>query len=831
MLTDLFPLLDFVSMFADSEPRPTRFEYCPARDERLRPKAARTEWERYYAKRLLGERASAGGALVVESVGLCGDFLSPGEVLPLAGGPEVFHREVGIRPGFYHYQFVLHPGGPDEAVVLDDPLANGDLCAPDLARPGLKRSGLVVYPSAAQSSAGPLAIEACRGKVIALDDHWVVKVAVPAAQVRWVAVRDGGQARRLAEVARVDGICYLRGTVTGGPPRSVALEDESGAHLELTFTAGAHLASRREGSSPACPAPLPDPTPAWSKRAVWYTLLPDRFRHASPDPARAERSRATWTRDYHDLLPGERSYYPDVYFRRYDGTLSGIAEKLGYLRELGVNALCLTPVFMGGAYHKYDTIDLRHVDPDFGPSPEADRRLLAEARETEDPSTWILTEADREFIALVRAVHAAGMRIIVDGVFSHVGDRFWAFQDVVRRGRESPYWDWFWFREGASGKPGEPPEYECFFGMGHLPKLRFDADGLVGGVRRHVFDVVQRWMTPFGAGSQDSGVDGWRLDVANELPLPFWRAFRAHVKALNPEAFILGEMLGTAYERYLDGQSLDAIINYRFGALAVRYFVNERDPVSSAELAEALRRSQATYQDGCAYAQQNALDSHDLDRIVSRIQNRDRPYGTQNKIQYAHHGYDASKPNPAAYRILRSLIAFQVVSVGAPHLLYGTEAGMWGATDPHCRKPMLWDDLGEYETEWCTYPAHQGRHFSMDVPRFDYELRREIAGLLALRNQHPELAVGDTAVLTPVAGEGIAILRHHRGRWFLAAFNRSPRPEALRFHVEDVERHGLSFASARVVGRPAAFDRSGPFFSLEVDRKGYALIAGGVSSW
>jgi glycosidase len=741
----LFPLHSFAEMLSDHHPREVRFDYSPAGDERLSRRVFRTEWEKYLRNRLFGAKGAGNGRLRFRSVGIIGDFNGWGPPVAMKRTRQGYRAILELGPGLYHYQFVLRLDIDGAgAVAIDDPGSDGDLSIPDLSRPGLRKSGILVLPEfrpARDRKSAAFTMECLRARMDRLEEgvHGL-RVAVPASEVSGVRAVVGDWSKELDLIDEEDGFRYfhalLENPAAGGISIRLlgpagAMDTKIGEGGRLAPDPGGRLENAISGSF----------APRWAKSAVWYTLLPDRFRHSSPDPDTHRKANETWRKDWYSLQPSEKEFYPDIYFRKYGGNLAGIIEKLPYLRDLGINALCLTPVFCGGSYHKYDTLDLRHIDPDFGPDPDGDRKALAEAGETLDPGSWIFTQADLQFLELMRKAHAAGIRIVIDGVFSHVGDGFWAFRDVREKGKRSPFFRWFWIK-GIGRKPAEGRyalKYESFFGMSHLPKLRWNRMGLDPGVERHIFDITSRWMRPRGPESANEGVDGWRLDVANELPMGFWRRWRSHVKSLNPEAVILGEMLGTAYEPYLDGRTLDSIINYRFGALAMEFFVNDRNAASPRDMGLALLRMKAGFRESSMHSMQNVLDSHDLDRIVSGIRNRNRPYGSSNKIQYAHHSYDGSRPNEIDYRILRMLIAFQVLCVGAPHLLYGTEAGMWGSTDPHCRKPMVWEDLGEYEPECCSFPAHQGYGLSLDVPVFDGALHRDISSLLKLRSEYPEL--------------------------------------------------------------------------------------------
>jgi len=432
-------------------------------------------------------------------------------------------------------------------------------------------------------------------------------------------------------------------------------------------------------------------TPDWAKDAVWYQIMLDRFRNGDPsndpDPVRP------WRSEWYSTSPwegrdGQSFYEYFVFSRLYGGDLQGLREKLGYLKELGVNALYLTPVFQSESHHKYNATNFLHIDEHFGV--KGDYAPAAAKEDPLDPSTWTFTETDRLFLEVLAEAKAMGFRVVIDGVFNHVGTRHPAFVDVRRNGPDSRYADWF---EVTSWKPFQ---YEGWAGFGELPVFAKSPDGLASeAATRHVMEVTRRWMDPNGDGDPSDGIDGWRLDVPNEVPMPFWFEWRKLVKAINPDAYITGEIWQRA-DQWLDGRSFDAVMNYPFAEAALAWIGDRERKIPPSEMDRRLAELRLAYPAEVTYALMNLTNSHDTDRLVSMLANPDRAYDQENREQQGA-TYDASKPGPEVYRRARLVELFKMTYIGAPMVYYGDEAGMWGSDDPNNRKPMLWKDLEPYE--------------------------------------------------------------------------------------------------------------------------------------
>ncbi|MCH2160692.1 MAG: glycoside hydrolase family 13 protein [Phycisphaerales bacterium] len=434
-------------------------------------------------------------------------------------------------------------------------------------------------------------------------------------------------------------------------------------------------------------------TPDWAKEATWYQVMVERFRDGNdannPDPMRPWRSE-WYTPSPWEGTDGQTFYEQYVFARHYGGDLQGLRDKLGYLKDLGVNALYLNPIFQAESHHKYNATDFRHIDETYG-SGRGDYARTVEDEDLLDPSTWKWSESDLIFLDFLKEAKKQGFRVIIDGVFNHVGTAHPAFQDVKARGPESPYADWFAIRSWT------PFEYDGWAGFGELPAFRKSPEHGIAAqsAREHIFAITRRWMDPDGDGDPSDGIDGWRLDVPNEVPMPFWVEWRKVVKSVNPDAYITGEIWKRA-EEWLDGQTFDAVMNYQFAEPALAWIGNAENRIGPSELDRQLANLRDAYPAEATYALQNLLDSHDTDRLVSKIFNPDRPYDSQNREQ-EDETYNGNKPDETSYRKARLAALLQMTYVGAPMVYYGDEAGMWGSDDPNNRKPMLWKDLEPYD--------------------------------------------------------------------------------------------------------------------------------------
>ena len=214
------------------------------------------------------------------------------------------------------------------------------------------------------------------------------------------------------------------------------------------------------------------------------------------------------------------------------GDLLGIIKKLNYLEDLGIKGIYLTPIFESVSNHKYDTTDYMKVDKYFG-----DESILRE---------------------LITECHKRGIKIVLDAVFNHCGIGFAPFQDVIEKGRESEYFEWFYI--DGDKVLFDPINFQAFGFVPYMPKMNTSNPG----VKAYLYEVIKYWTEEFD-------IDGWRLDVSDELDHEFWRGFRKLVKSINPQAIIIGENWHNAYN-WLMGDQFDSVMNYSLTKLCLDYF-------------------------------------------------------------------------------------------------------------------------------------------------------------------------------------------------------------------------------------------------------------------
>jgi cyclomaltodextrinase / maltogenic alpha-amylase / neopullulanase len=570
--------------------------------------------------------------------------------------------------------------------------------------------------------------------------------------------------------------------------------------------------------------------PRWTADANWYQIFVERFRNADPsnDPGdftayeRLIAWNADWFKTQPGEVPGDENFFHgagNVWKRRYGGDLAGVREKLPYLRSLGINAIYFNPIFEAESMHKYDTADYRHVDDNFGvrdadqqrgasaplvAEPQApnhergahatmrlgNRELFnldgspvaADFKETEDPTTWRWTKSDLLFLELLKDAHAQGFHLIVDGVFNHTGRAHPYFQDVLKNGKRSKYADWFEITDfgdeknwhemadpyAVHGKPGGV-QWNAWDGKnGHLPNFKEDAKlGLAQGPRDHILAIAKRWGDPDGDPKTNDGIDGWRLDAANEVPHAFWVDFRAAVRAANPESYITGELWGPSQAWVNSGKEFDAVMNYQFAMSVVEFFCNNVKLMKVSDFNNRMVKVWFMYPQASAMAMQNLFDSHDTDRLASMFVNADRPYDGENRPQDNAQGkkYDMRAPTAEEWQRLLQAVAFQNTFIGAPMTYYGDEAGMWGADDPSDRQPFVWDDKGPYAP---------GVGFNKNV--FDGFQR-----FIAIRNALPALRAGSFyPVAIDDAANTYAFGRELGDKHVYVAMNRSGQPRTIQ---------------------------------------------------
>ena len=342
--------------------------------------------------------------------------------------------------------------------------------------------------------------------------------------------------------------------------------------------------------------------PEWTKDAIVYNIFPDSF-------ADGKRSISGNSKD------------------GLGGTIRGIAENLDYIASMGFNCIYLNPIFEAESYHRYDTLDYYEIDPHMG---------------TKD-----------DLHELIEKAHSLGIRVILDGVFNHISSSHFMFRDVLEKGMDSKYYACFYQLPAHPHipAPGEYPEYTCFSYVANMPKTN-TADPYL---KKYFCDVGTYWIKEFD-------IDGWRLDVANELDDGFLRAFRTAVKAAKPDAIIVGEVWENA-AHYLKGDILDSAMNYDFRSYCRRFCA---EGTVSAEVFDTnISTLLLRYRENALYAQLNLLDSHDVSRYLTLC------------------GESVDK--------MELSVLLQMTFPGMPCVFYGNEKGLCGLQENEYRQAMAWD--------------------------------------------------------------------------------------------------------------------------------------------
>lgn len=485
--------------------------------------------------------------------------------------------------------------------------------------------------------------------------------------------------------------------------------------------------------------------PDWVRDGVIYQIFPERFYNGDPDndphfraamyegrtslPASGRTNGEYFhvVPDWSDIGGLVRSPYrtdgkPD-YYSFYGGDIEGVRQKLPYLTDLGVTILYFNPLNVARSNHKYDPCDYLKVDPHFADD-ESFRRFVDEA-------------------------HAVGIRIIVDMAFNHCGDCHFAFQDSWAKGPESEYYNWFEWRRWpppAGAKPGgegfkADDYYACWWGFGIHPDLNFDlahAAPEEHGVRDIKQARVNQPLVDYVLSSADYwlgtlDIDGFRLDVPNEVPFWFWNLFRERVREIKPDAYLVGELWGNASD-WIRPDVFDATMNYKFFRDPVQKFLAQGQG-SAATFDRELSPGRWQYPQQSVEAMMNLVDSHDTIRLATMLQgNHDRQ---------------------------KLVSLFAMTYVGAPHIFYGGEIGLEGGKDPDCRRPFPWN-----------YEADASR---MDL--LDFYKR-----VIALRHEHEALRRG---TFQTVLSDGMlyGFVRETAGNRLLVLLNNQQQGATVRLDL------------------------------------------------
>lgn len=567
--------------------------------------------------------------------------------------------------------------------------------------------------------------------------------------------------------------------------------------------------------------------PDWAKEVVWYQIFVERFRNGDPtnDPTPTdiegcypgfvpENWRITpWTHDWYqpdpyfsELEKGTdfrgnpvTSFDAKVQLRRYGGDLQGVLDKIDYIDSLGVTAVYFNPLNDAPSLHKYDARNWRHIDRNFGPTPREDVETMA-AEVPDDPSTWQMTGADNMFVEVIAELHKRGIRVILDYSWNHTGHKCWAFEDVKTNGEESEYADWYWI--DAFDNPATPEnefEYKGWLGVYELPEIReterqdhskyiqiFDGDVASEEAKEHIFNISRRWLDPNGDGDPSDGVDGFRLDVAAEMPLGFWREYRQVVRSVNPEAYLLGEVWWEQFpdklldpKPFLEGDVFDAVMNYRWYRAARHFFNSSPNQIPVSEFVDSLKRFASNLRPQNNYVMMNLTASHDVPRFATSIYNKNKYKYNAKPLQ--DDSYRINKPDAETYETMRLILVQQFTYIGAPHIWAGDEMGMWGADDPSTRKPLIWPD---YEFNKETAPHPEGLPRPADEVRFNHEWFNFYQKLIEIRNNNPVLSTGELEyILVDDANKTLAYSRFDENNEVLAVFNTSLEEKTIELPV------------------------------------------------
>lgn len=550
--------------------------------------------------------------------------------------------------------------------------------------------------------------------------------------------------------------------------------------------------------------------PEWTHEAVWYQIFTERFRDGDPSnnprlidiqgsyPFDFPDSWAItpWQQDWYKMEPwaieSEMGFYKTVQMRRFGGDLQGVIDKLDYLSELGINAIYFNPLNDSPSMHKYDARNYHHIDINFGPDPEGDLAIIARENPL-DPDTWEWTSADLLFLELIKQAKARGIRVVMDYSWNHTGSTFWAWKDVLENQQDSPYAHWY---EIESFNNPETEENEFHYvgwaGVETLPEFKkIDLEGerehglpfegnLDPEVVKHIFDVTRRWMDPDGDGDPSDGIDGFRLDVAEQVPLGFWRDYRKFVRSINPEATLIGEVWWQYWPEvmadpipYLN-DVFDSVMHYRWYMPTRSFLANTLPEVSATEYVAHLDSVMNHIPDENMKAMMNLTSSHDAPRFATSVFNKGRYKYQVNPRENPE--YKLHKPDDLTWQQQKLILINQFTFIGAPHIWMGDEMGMWGADDPDNRKPLMWDDI-DFENE--QYHPMKGKTVNNRV-RFNDEVFSFHQHMIAMRKQYPALIHGSIEWLyADDASSSLAYKRELDDTEIIVLFNASDQPQEL----------------------------------------------------
>ena len=420
-----------------------------------------------------------------------------------------------------------------------------------------------------------------------------------------------------------------------------------------------------------------DGVPRWTREACWYQVMVSRFRNgeSSNDPEGTRAWTAKWTSKGIDTSP--HGVYREEGTGRFGGDLQGLQSRLPYLKELGFNALYLSPVFHAPSDHKYDPADLRHVDDSFAVA----KSLARITKETQDPRTWKFSASDLLFLDFVKEAHRRGFRVIVEGVFSQASRDSWAWKDVEQHGRESAYADWF-----GVAQWGPPLEGASDGGChGKLIRFKRSDDILSAEVEKYIFAVTRRWMDPDGDGNPADGIDGWGVYDAVSMPPKTVQRWRTQVKRINPDAVLVGDWRNAPPDAPVNA-GFDLVIRNRIGEIIRRFFRVDNKEYSLESFFADLDNLRTDRVTGFPPTSLNVTGGPALGRMLTALSRRS-PGSAKAPVPGSSPGQETLLSR------WRLATVFQHLYPGTPMTYYGDEVGMIGGPGADARTPMWWDDL------------------------------------------------------------------------------------------------------------------------------------------
>ncbi len=546
--------------------------------------------------------------------------------------------------------------------------------------------------------------------------------------------------------------------------------------------------------------------PSWAKHAIWYQIMVERFNNGDPsnDPVvslmKDEKMNilppdgwkvTPWTQSWYrpdSWMTGPQHFTPELQYRRYGGDLKGVLDKLDYLQELGITAIYFNPLNDAPSLHKYDARNYHHIDVNFGPDPENDLRIIA-SENPYDPETWQWTSADRLFLSLVEELRKRNIRVILDFSWNHTGTMFHAWLDLLKNQQYSQFKNWFTIEQWDNpSTPENEFKYEGWLGNAYMPEIKkvdvvypkYIGRAYEGNIhpdpKAHIFAVTSRWLAPDGDLSK--GVDGFRLDVADHIGLCFWREWRTYVRSINHEAYLVGEIWWEQWPEtmmdpvpYLQGDVFDAVMYYQVYRPARYFFAKTDSSIDAKQLRDSLLYHWGRISPEHLQAMMNVSSSHDAPRLLTDFYNSNKYKYHANTHENA--AYKTGKPDAETYKRVQLYLMHLFTIPGAPQIWNGEEMGMWGADDPHCRKPLMWPEM-QFEAE-VRHPLQKSSKFPKDKVRFNrnhYDFYRR---LIKLRKANPMLATADTEFVV-AEGDVLVYKRIEGNQEILVLFNLSSKP-------------------------------------------------------